>query len=461
MKIIYCASAIMSHTNMFQIIQKDKKNEYIKYFSESFNMLNEIHDDFKVSVLYNSFTESKYVEYLSSLKENGLGCDIYADSGGLQINLIKTAVSKNIEADKINSYTNQCVISDYAMNFDEMPMIVEYSDNKKGDTARTDASGRYYVRDMVYNAGYKSGVDINEQIRVIKENTANTKVMIILQGYTMDDYNEYARGVYDVLEKENYSYVGGIALANTLSTNYFDAFDVFVRHQFHLNVPEEHKTHIHLLGVGTINRLYPFIVLKNGNFFDKDFTVNFDSTSATSMSTFGNGTIKSKGRYKKINTGYERSKISDIYCNYIYDLCNDNINNLLSIKNNNFEDFIDNYTIYNKHKKRLNSDFTDDENEAKLAVLSHNFNIAIHEIDLFIQQMIHVERGEYSILGDYRYVKTAKMLSKIKNIDEYMEKRGDFKYYLNGVRKKTIPIFETTEQYNRFNKSKKTFKKLF
>ena len=275
----YCASGFISYPNLHTTIKKDTRDEYLKYIIDQIHRVDDKYDEYNFTLLYNAYTEKSDTEFFQLFRDNGLKVPFYTDSGGLQINLTKTASSTDIEKSKQLVYEEQCKVSDFAMSFDEMPIYINDQERREDAHSRLDASGRYYVVEHVYDKGVGTGKNIRQQIDKFKELGAKTKIFVILQGYTLEDYNLYDKGVYSQLTEEDYPYIEGIAIANTLTPDYFSAFDTFVRHQHHLEVPEQHKRHIHLLGVGGLNRVFPFLVLKNNpDFWKEDVIINFDST---------------------------------------------------------------------------------------------------------------------------------------------------------------------------------------
>lgn len=432
----YCASGFISFPNLNTIFRNNEGNEYLKYVAESVHKVDEKYKDYNLTLLYNAYTEKDNTPVFKKLLEHGLNVPIYTDSGGLQINLTKTTASTNIEQSKLDVYKEQSILSDYGMCFDEMPVHINDRERPKDAHSRMDASGRYYVLDLVYSKGVQTGKNIKQQIETFKELKSKTKIFLILQGYTLDDYNLYADGVYSQLTEDDYDYIEGVAIANTLTSDYFSAFDTFIRHQHHLNVPEQHKKHIHLLGVGGLNRIFPFLVLKNKEtFWEKDFIVNFDSTSATSSFIFGRSSLLKNKRLSTLKLGYQRTNETDFHCQNVYNYSKALINEILPVKCNSVDEFIENYSIFNSQNKRKISDFNEDEKTELCSNLSHNFNSCMNELSVYFDCMHLIETEQaYHLLTNSAYIQCAKLLSKINTIDEYMAVRDDFRKILQSAR---------------------------
>jgi len=432
----YCASGFISYPSLSTIFRNDEKNEYLKHVVDTVHKIDNMYPSFNFTLLYNAFTEKSDTEHFRLLKEYGLDVPIYTDSGGLQINLTKTAATTNIEEAKRLVYEEQAKLSDFGMCFDEMPVHINHAERSEDAHTRMDASGRYYILDHVQERGEQTGRNIKGQIEIFKKLNAKTKIFVILQGYTIDDYNLYAKGVYSQLTEEDYPYIEGVAIANTLTSDYFSAFDTFVRHQHHLEVPEVHKRHIHLLGVGGLNRIFPFIVLKNkSSFWPKDFIVNFDSTSGTSSFVFGRSSSIKNDRLKVIKLGYKRNKQTDIHCENLFEFHKDLMKKNLSTPCNSVDDFIQKFSIYNDLGRRKIADFKENEKQELIDCISHSFNSVSNEIGTFMHMMHLVEtKKAYHLLTQEAYMKAARLLDKITTIEEYMEVRPVFQKILHSVR---------------------------
>jgi hypothetical protein len=228
--------------------------------------------ELEVDILYNAYVESDFGRHILANDRFGFS-KMYADSGGLQI---VTQGKQVTDALKKQIYRDQCE-ADFAMCFDEIPTrsIVKTS----GASSRSQTSDKMYFQNESAQCAIKTAANIKEQCEIIGGINDTTNVMYIVQGNTHQDMYEWFDQGTNVLK--DWSRIGGLALADTCMGNgVLESVDMFIAYnRIRSKFGEElTKNHIHLLGVGSVNRLLPMLWVKD-TLLPKDITVSFDSTS--------------------------------------------------------------------------------------------------------------------------------------------------------------------------------------
>jgi hypothetical protein len=198
------------------------------------------------------------------------------------------------------------------MCFDEIPTISIGS----GTAGRASTGDKLYQPERADACAIKTANNIKEQCEVLKY--SKSKVFYIVQGNNVDDMISWFNQGSTVMS--DYSKIGGLALADTCMGNgTLESIEMIVaynaiRSKFGADVV---KNHIHLLGVGSVSRLLPFIYSK-GSMLPEDLTVSFDSTSFSMTYMMG--------KFKNIdNSNVERYQYKP-YFNTILDYIIDQIN---------------------------------------------------------------------------------------------------------------------------------------
>jgi len=273
---------VFSGCSMWKInhdkIYSEGEEKLLSDVQNIFKTFNEYFPKNPVGVLYNGFTEKQHSTVLPKL-----GVDTYVDSGGLQI--ITLGKQKLDDELKKKIYTVQTT-GDYAMCFDEIPLYIDES--KVGAGARTDMGGKYLIGEEVYDKGVATGRNIKNQIETFKELNAHTKVFIILQGNSYEDWMNFSDGVFSQLDfEEDNDYVAGLAIADTcLGNGILEAIDMYSVIP-DLKCPESWKLRLHLLGVGSFNRLVPILAMIKSGYLSNKTQISYDSSSHSSAIMFG------------------------------------------------------------------------------------------------------------------------------------------------------------------------------
>jgi len=416
-------------------------------------------------LLWNAWNEKNEADVLMGLTHPDNPVIIHADSGGLQE--ITLGITLTPE-DKQGIYTRQGKFSTRAMSFDKMPIV---TDEGARNTA-VDMSTRYFVRDMLFDVGVESGYNVLNQCKVIAElpeEERKSKILVIIQGSTFEDYLEYARGlfsVFDDLDEETkklyYEQIGGLSMGMSGISNYFDLVDLILRSPVEFTmIPERLRNEIHFLGIGGFTRVAPIFAIKD-DFFgeERDVHYTFDSTSRTSAATYGKYTHleeKEEGVYTKktLQLGRKYNKTVQKHIEILYETYKDIINKNLTDKPvKDVEDFRNNFSSYRKDGLRLNAQMlkagmTEEESRyMRLGTsLISDFLHWSSEVIVFYKILDMYADKNFDVLGNQQYRKAIYYLSKIDSYEEYMKdkNRGYLKLILSEMKMSEINIVETRD----------------
>ncbi|MBK02948.1 MAG: hypothetical protein CL464_10905 [Acidimicrobiaceae bacterium] len=221
-------------------------------------------------IMFNAYNEvNAMVNYFS--KYNYFGTKWHADSGGLQMITLGKEITEEL---KEKVYRVQAQYSSYAMCFDELPIHVL---ELKGKQSRIDLSGRRYIEEWAKQRALNTGNNVKRQIEVFREMKSDSKVFLICQGNNVTDFVEYYNNAMSVIPKEYYSSMAGIALsAACTGLGRLEAIQMLGSYGF-MDIPKEIGNKLHVLGFGSIKRLWPLLLLKESGYINKDIT--FDSSS--------------------------------------------------------------------------------------------------------------------------------------------------------------------------------------
>ena len=266
------------------IVGKQEPAEYLKFRRTVVDAVNMLRKDvvnlipgvsMDIDLLFNAYTEEKFGEHIRENESFGFS-KLYADSGGLQIVTQGKQVSDEL---KKSIYATQSV-ADFAMCFDEIPTR-SIKPTTGGGGSRSQVSDKMYFPTQSKECAIKTAHNINEQCRIISGLTDKSKVLYIIQGNTDQDMFEWFSHGVEVLD--NFDTIGGLALADTcIGNGVLESVDMFIGYKriYDAFGDSVAKKHIHLLGVGSVNRLMPTLWVKD-SMLHSDITVSFDSTSAS------------------------------------------------------------------------------------------------------------------------------------------------------------------------------------
>lgn len=227
----------------------------------------------KFGLLYNAFTEAGFGPNLRKIPNID---SIHADSGGLQI--ITQGLTATDEIKK-KIFKNQATYADLGMCFDEIPVTTVGTTSGRNDT-----SNRFFDKDNLKALATQTGKNIESQIDVFLEEKSNCKPILIAQGNCYETYMEWVDTILAAIPKEKHKYIGGVAMGGAaLGTGSLEDIErAFIYSQLQIE-----KTHLHVLGVGSIKRMLPYVTfMKNGLY--EDASVSYDSTTHSSGIELGN-----------------------------------------------------------------------------------------------------------------------------------------------------------------------------
>lgn len=267
----------------------------------------------EISILYNAFTLDLRPSKIEALGK--LGADsVYADSGGLQI--VTAGRSADEPGIKEKIYKNQCY-SDYAMCFDEIAL--GRLSESRSSSERANVSNKIFYNDKHIEAGEKTGKNIKQQCEYFKKHEAKTKAIIIVQGNSADDMVRFYNEIEKQLSESDYENIGGLAIADTCMGNKpLETIEmVEAAHRITRNCHENVKKHLHILGVGSLSRIKPFIYLLKSGYIDVFDKISYDSSTHTSGCNMGtlrvDGSTIKLGKYKSHSSVLEYKKIYDMF----------------------------------------------------------------------------------------------------------------------------------------------------
>ena len=221
----------------------------------------------KFGLLYNAFTEAGFGPNLNKIPNLD---SIHADSGGLQIITQGLTVTDEI---KKKIFKNQATYADLGMCFDEIPVTTVGATSGRNDT-----SNRFFDKENLKALATQTGKNIERQIDVFLEEKSKCKPILIAQGNCYDTYMEWVDTILAAIPQEKHKYIGGVAMGGAaLGTGSLEDIErAFIYSQLQIE-----KTHLHVLGVGSIKRMLPYVTfMKNGLY--EDASVSYDSTTHSS-----------------------------------------------------------------------------------------------------------------------------------------------------------------------------------
>ena len=252
-----------------------------------------------MSLLYNAFVEAEIGVYIKERDRFGLDY-LYADSGGLQAVTRGIAVNNEFKKD---IYTNQ-KNAHFGFCFDEIPLGVKEGTDENG-SHRSQYSSKLFFGDKLIDCAAHTADNIIEQTDSFKG--TDTKAFYILQGNNGDEMIKWFNQGIKRMPEENWDQIQGLAPADTCMGN--GAMETIEMtkacHVIHGLFPDKAKKHIHYLGVGSVSRFLPVVLLQRGGFIAPDVRISIDSTSASMAYVMGNYTDADghkvpRGRNKKV-----------------------------------------------------------------------------------------------------------------------------------------------------------------
>jgi len=285
------------------------------YNQQTVDIVNQYLKDspYNISLLFNALTEKGKAPGLNRKTRFTESFRIHADSGGLQITTLNLPINEVKQKHK-EIYETQAKWSDIAMSFDEMAVRQMSSDEK---SILTVASSRLFVNELGKQMAHNTAKNIKEQIAAFEKHETDSKIMLICQGNDRDSYKVYAETIWSDLTDYERSKIYGIAPSSASIGNGQLEIAEMLYSMGELELPDDVKKNIHLLGVGSAAQLGP--ILYSPDYFKFVEHLSFDSTSAArrygldgfTFNTYRLSKDSPEGVYKA-----EYKKIIDYYKKY-------------------------------------------------------------------------------------------------------------------------------------------------
>lgn len=140
---------------------------------------------------------------------------------------------------------------------------------------------RVFDPSMFDECAKETARNIKTQIEYFDKVGTDTKVMCILQGNSTEWYQKWLDIILKEIPASEHKRIGGIAFGSPAfgAGMLEDIEKYFFISQ--IQGPDHLLKHFHLLGVGSINRLYPVAVFRNSGLIPNDVLVSYDSTKHT------------------------------------------------------------------------------------------------------------------------------------------------------------------------------------
>jgi len=249
--------------------QVSKVPERVDMVRDLFGKMVHNHKSHTFSALYNAYQESSFGERFQPY--NGSIKNIHADSGGLQIVTLGKTITEELK-DKI--YANQAKSADVGMCFDEIPVKLT-----EGKSDRNDVNARFFDFENYEAMATKTGQNVKRQLEVFADLDSKCSPFAILQGNCYDTYMTWADRLYSAVPQSERHRIGGVAMgAAALGTGPLeDVKRAFIASQ----IPwrnKENKLHLHILGVGSVRRLLPYLIFCQNGLYDH-IEISYDSTT--------------------------------------------------------------------------------------------------------------------------------------------------------------------------------------
>ena len=268
------------------------------------------------SLLYNGFTEKNFGKKLQKFRP--VIKNIHADSGGLQI---ITRGLPNTPETRNKVYENQATYADIGMSFDEIPVKAT---STTGVSSKIDTKRRYVDTENFASYARQTGKNIKDQILKFDSMNSACRPFAILQGSGADTYRQWGECMLDEIPEELRERIGGVAMGSAaLGMGPLED----VKRAFYVNsVPFERPFHLHVLGVGALKRILPYLLFSQTGLYD-GIEISYDST--THSMSLDNGLFYFSHSKKNTPGDYGGSsvKMGRTYSN-IYRTVTEEINNV-------------------------------------------------------------------------------------------------------------------------------------
>jgi tRNA-guanine family transglycosylase len=220
------------------------------------------------SLLYNGFTEKNFGPKLQKFRPSIK--NIHADSGGLQI---ITRGLKNTPEVREKVYLNQGTYADIGMAFDEIPVKTT---STSGVSSKIDTKRRYADMDNFDEYARQTGRNVKSQIETFDRMGSNCRPFVIMQGSSQESYSRWAELVLEEITPALHHRIGGLAMGSAaLGMGQLED----VKRAFYVTqMPYTRPFHLHVLGVGALRRILPYICFSQSGLYE-GIDISYDSTT--------------------------------------------------------------------------------------------------------------------------------------------------------------------------------------
>jgi hypothetical protein len=220
------------------------------------------------SLLYNGFTEKNFGQKLQ--KYRPAIKNIHADSGGLQI---VTRGLQNTPETREKVYINQATYADIGMAFDEIPVKATTS---SGTSSKIDTKRRYVDMENFESYARQTGKNVRDQIEKFDSLNSNCRPFAILQGSGADTYAKWAELLLEEVPQNLHHRIGGVAMGSAALG--MGPLEDVKRAFYVTSVPFEKPFHLHVLGVGALKRILPYLLFSQTGLYE-GVDISYDSTT--------------------------------------------------------------------------------------------------------------------------------------------------------------------------------------
>lgn len=258
-------------------------------------------DNHSFGILANALTEVHLCKTIHANEKYG-AVRQYADSGGLQI------ITQGLDAGedtKKKVYQTQAKYSDIAMCFDEIPLEMSGTSSK-----RLDRTGRWFSASTMEAKARETGRNVHNQINLFLDEKSDAKPIVIVQGNCFETYQRWCQYVMEEIPQEKHKYIGGVAIG-TGAFGHGDLEEITKAFIFSSLPIYEATHHLHLLGIGSVVRLMPYIISIQTGHFKEDLLISYDSTTHSSGLHFGRFYID--GGDIDVPTHFDKTIYSRVY----------------------------------------------------------------------------------------------------------------------------------------------------
>ena len=219
------------------------------------------------SLLYNGFTEKNFGPKLQKFRPAIK--NIHADSGGLQI---VTRGLKNTPEVREKVYTNQATHADIGMAFDEIPVKAT---STSGTSSKIDTKRRFADMENFEAYAKQTGKNVRAQIEKFNQLNSQCRPFVIMHGSSFETYQQWANIILDEVGDLKHR-IGGVAMGSAaLGMGQLED----VKRAFYVTgMPFERPFHLHVLGVGALRRMLPYLLFSQTGLYD-GIEISYDSTT--------------------------------------------------------------------------------------------------------------------------------------------------------------------------------------